>query len=1420
MYADQESQIHKGFFEKGQPGRKLVCALIFPVFTALFSGAIGIRSAEAVQIKKVQTAKTSFQASETVLQQGLADAIDVNQSLLLMSVECDDLHPSRIQKGSARDGGEGPSYFTTTFQDNVTVTIERDRADVDADLTADVQAYTVEFNDGVQIHKGSVSFGPADLSQTIMLPVLQADSYFPLITLRSIDWFVDEGHAHRFKATFPNDTELKIERLEGTTGGGPRPAATVNLVWQVVEFLTDASVRSGEVQIGSTSSTATVALSPPITNLDKTFLIFNYTGGKITDGVEGLIETQGTITNASTLTFKRAASSVGLNREVDIAWYLVELEDESYVQKGSLFFLPAEYSKAVALDAVNPIDLTRSFPIISASTGTPGGDTFLHNAKIRADITHPTTLTLSRHDDAGVAEIAAGVDWFVVEFAPLTLKNPNGGEQWKVGEAQTITWKHASSTETGGSGAGGVHRVKLLLSKDGGADGYPLAIAGDVAAGQSELLADADSFSWTIPQTLNPGAVSIIGNNLKVKIVDTDMTTRNFDVSNSAFEIGAQLSLVTPNGGEVWRVGEQNRNIVWTHEGSIGDIKILYSINSGADGYPDPAQLIAQVDGTLDSFNWNPDGNGLPNLPFSTLRIKIESVQDNTIFDASDADFEIMASIALTHPQTTTTLIALQNTEVAWTHPGGLGSVTIKYTTSWSTCRIQSGSNPCWVTMNTPTSAANLDPDSSPYVWFVPDFTLTGGGADVGIRIQEDANPDSIYDTRGPFAVKGSHVVSDDDETDPYALIGQITVTDPTFDEVLRVGGSKTIQWETPEGSGDIYIYLSKTGPLGLFNVKIVGEGDPSLDVAEGQYVWADIPDERCNSCAIAVFAPSDPDPSQGSAGVSAVFSIKADITDVRLDRGPDAVYQINDTVTIHWTPAPSNLQENVRFKYSRDGDSWTNLDPPTARAAVGTYDWLIPDEDLVYSTMRIRVELIGDETHTYSDSPSFTIKGRLTLMGEAKNDPDGEPVWKIGEEKRIVWMRHGSELGDLQIRYSKDDGADGYPYLIATRPSGDGSYTWCVGYTDECSGTIFGDAAHDPELVIDTDKNGGIKIGIFLVDDADTIHDKSTHAITIQKAYTDIAVPSQAMFFGPTGVALVDISWTTRGPNLSPGYTQVLMSYDKNSGLGADGTPGTADDYEFPINNGHPITDLGQFSWEAPKDALGSQIRIRVKSAAFPDEVYGDMATDFALREDTDWRNSVVSSFLATNVGLRLLDRLSDLVDQFTDKPTESIAIQESDSAESDADSSRLESLVSFAFRPWLDDAITPGDAQDQPAAEDISDPDQMVLIPKGAKTGVVVPANTFQTQGIEAPDYLIAFSRPAMLFTHNVLGAARHVPDISHLLTLSRAGQEILQEHLQQEKPRYGVFKLGLSVVFGFLCGILLFLGLLRLQDRFRSR
>ncbi|MFC2161966.1 SBBP repeat-containing protein, partial [Acidobacteriota bacterium] len=197
---------------------------------------------------------------------------------------------------------------------------------------------------------------------------------------------------------------------------------------------------------------------------------------------------------------------------------------------------------------------------------------------------------------------------FVIWPLPnLELNLPNGAETWEVGSVKNIIW----------TPIGTVGPVKIEYSTNSGA----------VWATIVASTANTGTYPWTIPNTLSAQCLVRISEAADGNPVDT---------SDLLFSIvpESSITLTSPNGGESWLVGSV-QNIPWTTTGTVGPIKIEYSMDNGTTWI----EIVSSTsnDGV---HPWT-----IPNTPSAQCLVRISEASDGSPVDTSATLFSIIASI-------------------------------------------------------------------------------------------------------------------------------------------------------------------------------------------------------------------------------------------------------------------------------------------------------------------------------------------------------------------------------------------------------------------------------------------------------------------------------------------------------------------------------------------------------------------------------------------------------------------------------------------------------------------------------------------------------------------------------------------------------------------------------------------------------
>ncbi|MBU4479653.1 MAG: GPI anchored serine-threonine rich family protein, partial [Candidatus Omnitrophica bacterium] len=981
--------------EKKQARRRGLFAGLL-VLLGLGVGVLSLVSnIEAVQIKKVQTVYTAVSDSVTISLAGLAEAVVTSNCFILQYVEMGTVYLYSQKKGG--QGGEAFGLFTTLFEEPNVLNISRIRADdINYATPANVGNAVLEFTDGVRILSGTATIGATVYARNILLPqTIDLNKSFPVSMITS--GFVSkpaESEHWTFKGTFPDSNTLKLERLKLPTGDLYYPAPTVIVQWQVIEFQTDAVVKSGTVTLPANQASVAVPISD--ININKAFLVFNYMGDPLIVGVKQDLLTRGTITNTNTLTFTRGrAATTG---PVNIAYYVVELTDpSSLVQKGSTTLAATSLTGTAPL--ATSVNLSRAFPIISTSV-TGGTNLSLCDGWVRANLSAANTLSFSRMTSV----IPTTIDWFVVELAPLTLTSPNGGEVRKVGETKNITWKHAASLESGGScleaGYVGHHLANITLSTNAGADGYPLTIASGVRA-------TADSYAWTIPADI--GGTDIIGEQLKVKIIDTDLTVRNYDTSNANFIIKGQITLNQPP--TTWKIGE-TQNITWTYQGNLQNLSpntvtITLSTDGGSSYLATAITSTASVGtGGNGSYAWTipSDGDGT-NLIGTDNLLKItlnyDPITPNTHVESSSLAFTLKGRIYNVTPTTTPTWLLGDTQTITWDKKGHFGSGILEGDVA---IYYSSNSGASYSTTVIAATPAGTDAAGGSYAWTIPSNTEVSNPTSK-IKVQHSTDPTVFAESGG------------------FYLMASLDVNRPVGGEIWRYGQNQDIQWTTHGTMSNVVIKYKVGAGLWEYVTGAAPSDFLSAGVPEVQqtFSWS-IPDNFgvnnvylrvCNRDNENVYDEVGPFSLKGSIAITEpVLNAIVKVTNAAAA----------NTKFITWNNQ-GTLSGTADIRLSQDGGaSWPIvLTENTVDINAGSFEWTVASAHRA-ANCKIKVALDADEdavTGTVGISDAFKVVSYLKLTYPNTTGLS----FNVGEQVYIKWTPDPADFGTVNLRYDTNSG-------------------------------------------------------------------------------------------------------------------------------------------------------------------------------------------------------------------------------------------------------------------------------------------------------------------------------------------------------------------------------------------------------------
>lgn len=353
-------------------------------------------------------------------------------------------------------------------------------------------------------------------------------------------------------------------------------------------------------------------------------------------------------------------------------------------------------------------------------------------------------------------------------FSTITVLTPNGGENWIIGCPSLIQW--ITSTPTLG--------VKIELYKNGA---YYLTICSQVPAGQS-------SFTWIPPNSVIPG------NNYKVKVTSTASNT-GFDFSDANFSINpGTITVVSPNGGEVWQAGSTHL-LTWT-DNVCGNVKIeLWK--GGVFNY-----LISASTPSTGTFTWAIPNNNVI-VPGNDYKVKILTLPSNSgtpglVYDLSDNNFTIGSGSGI--------VVITPNGGETWI--AGCPNVIQWITASMMPVKIELYKNSSYCL----TICAQVPAGQNTFTWVPPYTIVTGNDYKVRVSGLTAASPFDFSDNN--FSIS----------------TGSITVVSPNGGEVWAKGSTHLITW-TDNFCDNVRIELWKGGVY----YSLIAASVPST----GSYTWA-----------------------------------------------------------------------------------------------------------------------------------------------------------------------------------------------------------------------------------------------------------------------------------------------------------------------------------------------------------------------------------------------------------------------------------------------------------------------------------------------------------------------------------------------------------------------------------------------------
>jgi len=440
----------------------------------------------------------------------------------------------------------------------------------------------------------------------------------------------------------------------------------------------------------------------------------------------------------------------------------------------------------------------------------------------------------------------------------IIINSPNGGENWEAGSIHPITW-----TSFGAS-----PKVIIEYSINNGASWKNI----------TPSTANDRLFNWQIPNTPST--------NCLISISGSDSDKGPYDISNAVFSIIAPTSptiiVQSPNGGEKLIVGS-TKIIKWTTIGTVGDVKIEYSTDSGNSW----TGIITSTSNS-GSYPWT-----IPNTPSNSCLVRV-SETDGEPMDTSDLEFSIEPPpppvITVTSPNGGENLITGSTHEITWTANNSHWQVKLEYSTNNAAS---------WETI------IPFTPNDGSYTWTVPD--TPSDNCLVRIRKYDaDEGPSDTSDA--VFSIKQGQFLK---------------LTAPNGNEILEPGKNYLIKWESDPAIENIKLEYSPDN------------GSTYLPIADripntASYEWP-VPYHISANCLVRVSNTDGIRPSPQSL----VYELKLKIQAANFPVTDNDIFtmwlgdlsKLNETVT-HFTPKITMTRESNGACYIRMDETMKEIQP------------------------------------------------------------------------------------------------------------------------------------------------------------------------------------------------------------------------------------------------------------------------------------------------------------------------------------------------------------------------------------------------------------------------------------------------------------------------------------------------------------
>ncbi len=683
---------------------------------------------------------------------------------------------------------------------------------------------------------------------------------------------------------------------------------------------------------------------------------------------------------------------------------------------------------------------------------------------------------------------------------------------------------------------------------------------GDDDYSDADVLQNDVPFNSSPHETANKLPVTL-SDNAKILVRDNNSTYSDYVKDDTAaFVITGEIVVTQPNASlnPKWKVGDVDKDIIWTYKGDIGDV----NIEADYDGDATYDQTLATVAVNTSPWTWPT----IPSQVSNNAMIKIESVdKPGVILDESEP-FNIIGEVDFTNVTGQLIKVKRDDTQfmdIEWTTKGnGITKVKFEYTpTGLAQDYIEISSD----IDNTFTDGSTLNS----WTWDAFDaIPVPTDVASVLVKLRISASTPLQPETTN--------------ESGSFVICGNVYVETPSGGEKWVADGvtANTIEWEIAGKVDNVKILYAQDGSTFDTGNPITSSTDAD-NVTAGQYgsfPWT-IPsnvtsDLISNAQAKIKIQDADAVFETNVVHTSQPFTVKGVLAfeQTTLD-ALAAGLTAGDNQTLSWSR--KGKIGGVDVSYSRNNAS-TFPNPIQSVAfdigvATKSVSWDVPEyvgTQAGTNGYAIRIEDTSN-SETEAETPVFTVNGEL--LGTNAND-----TWFIGTSgNTITWNVVHANIANVDIIGSRNGSWGGAEeFTIASNQDADNVTT----FADTNFGTL-GYAAQGsyPWNIVEktpTIISEAVKIKILDADTNYSVESIVPGTFTI-KGQFEVTAPSLGDTIIIEDTTPFDITWNRWGD-----IATVKIEYSTDSVAGVGGTwtdviASTANDgtYEWTAPNTVPIS-------------------------------------------------------------------------------------------------------------------------------------------------------------------------------------------------------------------------------------------------------